>query len=114
MFVDTISTVLALLCTGAAGFFAYCAREDSDAADAAAEELRKQRREVLELHATVGSHTTTLRRMEGKISAMKATPRVYDYPVSSEQPGPELITDPELAAELALQNAPPVKPGMRQ
>lgn len=88
-----------------------------------AREARDARNELQKSVGKLASHSLTLedvqhqlRRLNGRVSQMKQGPRraVDDYDdLPREDPAAHLNgdIDPALAAELALQSAPPVRPG---
>lgn len=107
---DVLSTAFALFALCACGFLAWQAHGFSRDARDAARDLQKSQGKIASHTLTLDAHHAHLRRLEGRIAQMKQG-RKPDYVEIDAPPVLNGELDPELAAELALQNAPPVRPG---
>jgi hypothetical protein len=115
---DVLSTGFAVLALLAAGFLTWQCNSYAKDARAAALELRKSQGTLHAQGLSIANLALQHRRLNGRVNAMKASPRY----VEDDDDAPERDTrtidafpanglDPDLAAELALQNAPAVSPG---
>lgn len=116
---ELLSTGFALLALLAAGFLTWQCNGYARDARAAALELRKSQGTLHAQGLSLANLALQHRRLNGRVNAMKAGPRYARdvdeleqfEQVNAPPEGAPNGLDPELAAEIALQNAPAVSPG---
>lgn len=112
---EFLSTGFALLILGACAFMLWRCHEYAEDAVDAMRSLSKSQGKLASHDLLLSALHQSIKRIDGKIGALQARLRA---PVSSadgdvDLPAPDGEVDPDLAAELALQNAPAVSPGKR-
>jgi hypothetical protein len=115
---DVLSTGFAVLALLAAGFLTWQCNSYAKDARAAALELRKSQGTLHAQGLSIANLALQHRRLNGRVNAMKASNR-YATEADVDDFANEAASistavnglDPDLAAELALQNAPAVSPG---
>lgn len=114
MLADVLSTVFALLSAAAAAFFAWSAREGAEDAGESRRELEGQVRAFKAAIDRISSVEGRLDRLAGRVYAQARKPQPVDDELPELVERGNGVLDPELAAELALQRAPAVSPGLKQ
>jgi len=115
---STAFALIALLAGAAAALFAYLARRDSLECADALMSFRSSRALLAGINDRMLAVEGRMNRLAGRVYAQARRPREddgYDAPdcafANAEHPS---ALDPELAAELALEQAPAVSPGKQR
>lgn len=120
---DLLSTAFALLTLCACGFLTWQSHVNAEDARDSCDELRAARALLKSNQLAMDNFHLQLRRLNGRVNEVRGKMRAQlvqdapedgldDYRNDYRPPDPQAMQlDPELAAELALQNAPAVSPG---
>lgn len=109
-----LSTAFALICACVAAFLCLLAVRAAERAESAAESLDRELRRVRALGLEVESLQGQVKRIGGRIYA-QARREPVKSPQGYEDPQGALEDlDDDIAAQLALQSAPPADPGARR